>query len=328
MASSPDPEFPGADDQGRHRVDGRPRRARRGGAHSLEGAARAAGDTDVLPVVGPTVHVDGPATGLAKFDLGTIPASVTPPVSWRRAAWFAVASAILVVFGLTYAAVTLMTGPRRPDVIDALPGLPGMPSRLPEPLVDGQGGTPSAAPRPGGAPSSGAPAPTSAPESPGPDAGDGDQTSESSADGSPVTTTRVAAAGPGDYFNGGSVPAPQVTAAPRSTVVTPMLVVPPNDPNTMGDRTEAFYRAMPGDPGAAYALTTGHLRREGQEQLRRHYADVVRVDVVRIVVDPSRARTKALLRLVRRDGSVTTEERELTFTFGADPRISAERATP
>ncbi|WP_091574601.1 hypothetical protein [Actinokineospora alba] len=77
---------------------------------------------------------DAPATGLAKFDLGSIPASVTPPRTWRHAAWFAVAATLLVMVGLTYAAVTLVTNPRKPEVVDALPGLPsypGLPLELP-----------------------------------------------------------------------------------------------------------------------------------------------------------------------------------------------------
>src|SRR5437867_283497 len=48
-----------------------------------------------------------PTTGLRTFNLGTIPASVTPPRTWRRAAAFAVGTAMLVLLGLGYAAVTL-----------------------------------------------------------------------------------------------------------------------------------------------------------------------------------------------------------------------------
>ena len=41
-----------------------------------------------------------PAGGLHKFDLGMVPASVTPPATWRRAAWFAVASSAAALGGL------------------------------------------------------------------------------------------------------------------------------------------------------------------------------------------------------------------------------------
>src|SRR5262245_59548443 len=46
-----------------------------------------------------------PATGLRTFDLGNVPASVTPPRSWRRAAWFAVGTSAAVVLGLIVVAV-------------------------------------------------------------------------------------------------------------------------------------------------------------------------------------------------------------------------------
>src|SRR5919198_328409 len=65
-----------------------------------------------------------PPTGLRKFNLGTIPASVTPPSTWRRAAWFAVGTATFVVLALGFAAFRLVGTPRRTQVIDALPGQP------------------------------------------------------------------------------------------------------------------------------------------------------------------------------------------------------------
>ncbi|MBM7770192.1 hypothetical protein JOD54_000396 [Actinokineospora baliensis] len=306
---------------GKHRACGsRARRVRSAGAHSRNSAARAADDTDVLPVVGATVRVDRPATGLAKFDLGSIPASVTPPRSWRHAAWFAVTSAMLVVLGITYAAVTLMTGPRRPDVIEALPGLP---SQFPRPLTDAPSGLTSTPDRsqsatPSTTTAGTAPTPESAaaPAEPPPPAPSGPG---SAAIGPSTTDSR-----PGTFFEA----EPQTGAAPRSTVVTPMLVVPSNDPDTMGDRTEAYYRDVVADPGAAFAMTSGHLRRQGQEQIQRRYADVTKVEVERIVIDPTRARTRSVLRVFRKDGSVSTEQRELTFSYGEDPLITADKTTP
>lgn len=49
-----------------------------------------------------------PAGGLYKFDLGMVPASVTPPPSWRRAAWFAVASSAATLGGLMFATAAMM----------------------------------------------------------------------------------------------------------------------------------------------------------------------------------------------------------------------------
>ncbi|RLK60923.1 hypothetical protein [Actinokineospora cianjurensis] len=304
------------DSQGKHRAYGvRARRVRGAGAHALSSAARAADETDVLPVIGATVRVDRPATGLAKFDLGSIPASVTPPRSWRHAAWFAVTSAILVVIGLTYAAATLMSGPRRPDVIEALPGLP---SQFPRPLTDAPSGLTST--------------PEQQRESPAPTT----TTADSPAPGPvapPPTEAPPTASGPGSSALVQSTSAPRPffetdeppSAAPRSTVVTPMLVVPPNDPKAMGDRTEDYYRRVVTDPDAAYAMTSGYLRRQGQEQIQRRYAGVSRVEVERIVIDPTRARTRSVLKVFREDGTVVSEERELTFSYGDDPLITADK---
>ncbi|GLZ42052.1 hypothetical protein [Actinokineospora sp. NBRC 105648] len=298
------------DEPGRHRA-GR-------AADALgRGRPRSDDDTDVLPVIG--TGPDGPATGLAKFDLGTIPASVTPPSSWRRAAWFAVTAAVMVVVGLTYAAVTLMSGPRRPDVIEALPGLP---SGLPLPFTDV---APERTVAPPPAPESSARAVTATTTTPPPEA--------LTAASEPPGTARAEEPGPtsespsSEQTSEDPVARSKPSTATRSTVVTPMLVVVPNDATAMGDRTEAYYRAVTHDPDAAYALTSGQLRRGGQDQIAQRYAEVDRVEVQQLVIDPARARTRAVLRVVGKDGSVTTETRELTFSHGADPRITAEKET-
>jgi len=65
-----------------------------------------------------------PPTGLRKFNLGTIPASVTPPRTWRRAAWFAGGTAAFVACALGLAAIALNGHTRRGNTIEALPGQP------------------------------------------------------------------------------------------------------------------------------------------------------------------------------------------------------------
>ncbi|MCA1655277.1 MAG: hypothetical protein LC635_02215, partial [Pseudonocardiaceae bacterium] len=70
------------------------------------------------------------ASGLRKFDLGTVPASVTPPRSWRRAAWFAVGTSAAVVLGLAVASAELMGRPVEGPMIDALPAYPTGPLTL------------------------------------------------------------------------------------------------------------------------------------------------------------------------------------------------------
>ncbi|WP_438387061.1 hypothetical protein [Actinopolyspora saharensis] len=49
---------------------------------------------------------------LQKFDLGMVPASVTPPQSWRRAGWFAVLSSAATLGGIVLATVVL--APQQP----------------------------------------------------------------------------------------------------------------------------------------------------------------------------------------------------------------------
>ncbi|MBC6446259.1 hypothetical protein [Actinokineospora xionganensis] len=266
-------------------------------------------ETDVLPVIA-GLFPDAPATGLAKFDLGSIPASVTPPRTWRHAAWFAVAATLLVMVGLTYAAVTLVTAPRKPEVVDALPGLPsypGLPLELPgDALVSERPSEP--------APSAAAPT-TSV---------------------KPSDRQQLTAPPPGKGTP--AVPAPTPTAAPptttttapsptRTTVQTPVLVGPVADPEKIGDRTETYFAQVTRDPDAAYSMTTGQARYDGQEELERRYADVERIEVQRITIDANRSKTFSTLRLVRKDGTVVTEERELVFTYGGDPKITSDTRT-
>src|SRR5689334_5143052 len=62
--------------------------------------------------------------GLRKFNIGLVPASVTPPRTWKRAAWFAVISSVLVLVGLSVAAAKLVGGGGAVETV----GLPGYPS--------------------------------------------------------------------------------------------------------------------------------------------------------------------------------------------------------
>lgn len=279
------------------------------GRHRLGAAGRAAQpqddtrDTDVLPVIA-GLFPDAPATGLAKFDLGSIPASVTPPRTWRRAAYFAVAASILVLVGLSYAAVSLVTAPRKPEVVDALPGLPSGPNgplELPGEAVMSPRPT---APVRSSTPSSTAPSRKPADTQPLTRPVTGHPTSASAAPVRPTTTTTV--------------------SPTRTTVETPVLIGPVADAEAIGDRTETYFAKVVADPDAAYAMTTGEARRDGQEEIERRYGQVTRIEVQRITIDSNRSRTTSTLKVVREDGSVSTEERVLTFTYGDDPKITSD----
>ncbi|MEO6086714.1 MAG: hypothetical protein ABIQ18_26730, partial [Umezawaea sp.] len=53
------------------------------------------------PAPDPLVDTEG--SGLRTFNIGLVPASVTPPRTWKRAAWFAVVSSAGVLIGLAVA---------------------------------------------------------------------------------------------------------------------------------------------------------------------------------------------------------------------------------
>jgi hypothetical protein len=65
------------------------------------GTATADGDGGGIGDTAPLYAM--PPTGLLTFQLGTVPASVTPPRSWRGAAWFAGAAALTAAAGIAFA---------------------------------------------------------------------------------------------------------------------------------------------------------------------------------------------------------------------------------
>jgi hypothetical protein len=260
-----------------------------------------------------------PITGLRSFDLGTVPASVTPPRTWRKAAWFAVAASAGVLIALSVAAAAFVGRPSQWTTIDALPGLPGATEVI------------TTLPSTDASPPSRTSTVNSSVESP------------SSASPDRIRTD------PSSHMGGGGVPDPRDPTATGSTVttssepgssgtvtadpgsperntMTPLVMSPPVDAKAIGDRTEEYYATVVDDPGAAYAMTSGPMQSEGPSGIKRRYQDVTDVQVEKITIDPGSARTTNTVRLHHRDGSVTTQERVLTFSAGNDPRITNETA--
>jgi hypothetical protein len=242
--------------------------------------------------------------GLRKFDLGTIPASVTPPRSWRRAAWFAVGSSLAVIAGLMFAASALMGQPRNSSTIDALPNYPSLPVFLDTPDT----ATSDPGRQPPGNTSSKRP----------------DQ--RSSLTSSPARRPTVSS--PQATVTGGASapasPPPPPPPAPPVRETTPKRAFASNDPKEIGDRTEAFYKQVTTNPQAAYQMTTGEMYLQGEDAFKAKYADIKSVEVKRIGIDPNQGTTVSEVKITKKDGSTSTEVRRLRFTSGSNPKISSE----
>jgi hypothetical protein len=272
---------------GKHRVDD-------GVAHQRPVVG---GDRIPLPrrrPVDPLVDTDG----LRKFNIGMVPASVTPPRTWKRAAWFAVVSSVLVLVGLSFAAAKLVSGGGEVERI----GLPGYPSDVPLISALPTGATtPSATGARPSAANTGRDAPAPGAGSPAPRTTDGVQ---------------GYAPGPGSRPTGSVLPA--ITTVPVSQA-------PVVDGTVIAQRTENFYQAMLTNADTALALTTDTVRANAGTLLEGRLADISQIEVKEIVVDPSRGLTVSLLQVTRKDGSTSQEKRELSFTLGELPLISGER---
>jgi hypothetical protein len=264
------------------------------------------------------------ATGLRKFDLGNVPASVTPPRSWRKAAWFAVGTSAAVVLGLSIAAVEFMGRPVSDGaLIDALPAYPSGPLTL-EKLPNEQTTTDSTStkkPKP-----SKVTPPVSQPNPATP----ADQTVQDA-----PTDTVIGSSTGGTSDTGGTTTSDDPTShgtttteqqEPNRKTVGPAPVTP-TDPKAMGDRTEEYFKLVTSNPAAAHAMTTGGMAREGAEGIEARYAGVSRVEVQDITIDRNQAVTTSVVRVVHEDGTTTVEHRRLTFTWGGDPKITEDSTT-
>lgn len=272
---------------GKHRLDD--------GLQPLYARPVAGGDRIPLPrrrQIDPLQDTDG----LRKFNIGLVPASVTPPRTWKRAAWFAVVSSVLVLVGLSVAAAKLVGGGGEVETV----GLPGYPSDVPTIAALPTGGTSPSA--------TGRSTPSAAPTgkvAPAPGTG---------ASSVPRTSGQASATNP----------KPSGTAPPVITTV-PVSQAPVVDGGKIAEQTESFYKAMATNADTALAMTTDTVRSNADALLEGRVADISLIEVKEILVDPSKGLTVSLLQVTKKDGSVSTEKRELTFTVGDLPLINGER---
>ncbi|TDC92879.1 hypothetical protein E1161_12390 [Saccharopolyspora aridisoli] len=262
-----------------------------------------------------------PVGGLHKFDLGMVPASVTPPPSWRRAAWFAIASSVAALGGLVFA--TALVSNHHTTHIEGLE-LPSMPrggsypplSRDPY-FLTGDPTRPSVASSTStssGRPNQLAPGvpPTGTPEPTAPGEHAGDEPADEPADDEEPGTPGSGAPGTGT---------PPGTSRPPTTEAPQLLQL--TDTEGMQRTSEQYYGAISsGDLPGAYAMTTGALRAEGYESFAARYSYATRIEVLQVYATPTS--TAHTLRLTLPDGSERMERRVLRYEMAESPMISSD----
>ncbi|MFJ9783783.1 hypothetical protein ACIRSS_29675 [Amycolatopsis sp. NPDC101161] len=264
------------------------------------------------------IYAAPPIDGLGGFTIGSVPASVTPPKTWKKAAWFATGASGAVVVGLLFAGSYLVGKPAEDQAVQgAWPGYQGAPT-----VIDPTG-EPAQTSREGG--SAAAPDSSSRPDQPagrtsGGGAGPVDGTVPPPADDSSTTPGTTGTATPGTSARPQK---PPITPAQRETPVKPpwWYSFPP-DAQTMGDNSEKFFNTVTTDPAAASAVTTGDLHDKGPQALAERYAGIAYFEVRKISVDQQRGITVNTVEITHTDGSKTIEER--TLTFGDGDKIAAD----
>ncbi|HEU5471577.1 MAG TPA: hypothetical protein VFV67_13065 [Actinophytocola sp.] len=248
-----------------------------------------------------------PATGLGKFNLGTIPASVTPPRSWRRAAWFAVGTAAFVVCALGFASVALVGNPRKSTTIDALPEEPSQHLAITVLTTGESGEEPTAA------------VPTTAATVSGTTTHSGRTNGPAAKQATPAPPARSAQQQP-------HPPPARSTRPPTTepTLYTAPIPLAQSVPPSLHELTEQYFGYVIRDPRAAHELTGGALRAEGPTGIQGRYAGVTRLVIKKISVHRFRSHAEAKLVLFSRDGRKKFAERRLTFSAGPEPRITSD----
>jgi hypothetical protein len=256
------------------------------------------------------VYLAQPLDGLGTFDLGSVPASVTPPKTWRRAAWFASLASGCVVVALLCAG-SFLVGPDQ-----ANQGSPGY--RGGQPLMNGEQGTGPSSPQYGGV--AAMPSGGSRPARP---ASNEHRSSADAAPGNsgsgpanalapsvlPTPTGTSSASGP----TSNPVPhKPPITPAPMQSQ-PPQFIWQPMNAQKMGENSQAFLNTVPDNPAAASNYTTGGLHDQGSQALAQRYAHVAYFEVKDVYIDQNEGYTINTVEVTHDDGTKTTERRKLTF---------------
>ncbi|WP_030104427.1 hypothetical protein [Actinoalloteichus caeruleus] len=273
------------------------------------------------PSQAPPDDEDAPGPhGLQKFDLGLVPASVTPPRTWRRAAWFTGIATAAALTGLVGMSVALFS-PRPEFSIDSLPAVPtGQPmprlELVPGPDRETFPSPPTAVADQSEHEGSASPRWGQGTQADGPD-GDAVGGQAEDAEEPPVTTPGEGGGSPGSE--------PEIsTLGPTATAARPEQAseVPTDE---YKHQTVAFLDSVVHDLPAAYALLGGRLRAAGLPALRDRYEDVRDISIEHILIDPANATTVSTLVVTRPDGSQTKEYRQLRFRDVGGLRIEDDQ---
>lgn len=231
------------------------------------------------------------AEGLQKFDLGMTPASVTPPPTWRRAAWFTVVTSAAALGGLILASSALVGYSRPPRGLD----LPQEPSQggysppgaaaLPPPQGLGPGQTPQEDALPD-------------------DVGVGAR--------QPARLPMV----------GGVVPY-RIPGPPPGNAPAQPPWPDPSRADAVRQRCDQYFAALQdNDLSGAYAMTSGALHAAGFVAFAARYAAASSIEVTEVAVEPDHM--VASVRLTRADGRGETQRHDLWLSQDADPTILAD----
>ena len=278
----------------------------------------------------PTRHNASAArSGLLGFDLGRIPAPVTPPRSSKHAGWFAAASSMIAGATLALLTSTLVGPPLAFRTVEALPGLPRMRLDAAAPLPDLAGSTSTRA-----SSASGGRAPEHGPSSTPVPTGVIGVPVLAVAVGAPpeVRPTEHNRPSPARPGSSGTKPADQAVPVAPIRETRPAEAVPdfavagqqPSDPDLLGDRAEAFYRLLITNPAAAYEMTSGTLRQRGMTAFRQHYSNMVRIEIKKLTVSPAETTVAGLVVVTYDTGARITENRMIKFSGGDNPLINSE----
>jgi len=263
------------------------------------------------------VYSAPPLDGLGGFAIGSVPASVTPPKTWRKAAWFATGASGAVVVGLLCAGSFLVGKPPMDQAVQgAWPGYQGVPT-----VADPTGGY--RPPTEGG--SAAGPETAARPDNAaGTPRGGGGAGPVDDAVPPPADSTVAPETAPTGPAAATAPPRkPPVTPAQRETPVKPpwWYSFPP-DAQTMGDNSERFFNTVTTDPAAASSVTTGRLHDQGPQALAERYSGIAYFEVKKVSIDQQRGVTVNTVEVTHTDGTKTVEER--TLTFGDGDKITAD----